>query len=377
MCDIGTSKKVLFICATSKMVLHFRSDLIKRFQAEGCAVSIIAFDDKYGDEIKNTLGVDFYCVNDNNRGLNPLKVLTLKKRYLKIIKDVKPDLVFTFMMKPNIYGVRAAKKAGVKRIFSMVEGLGDVFIYNSLKWKIIRLVVSNGYRKSFKFAEKVFFLNDDDMGEFIKRKLIKEQQCERINGIGVNLSDFKFKPLKNTNTFLMVARMIETKGVLEYCKAARIVKEKYPNAVFEYIGEEGSIKLSDIQEYIDDGSIVYRGEVDDVRPYLENCAVFVLPSYYREGLPMSIMEAEATGRAIITTDNVGCRETVENEKNGFLIRIKDYNNLAEKIMRFLEDKNLLNSMGQNSRLLAKEKFDRDTINDYIIKKIFDNVEKTQ
>ena len=368
MCDIGTSKKVLFICATSKMVLHFRSDLIKRFQAEGCAVSIIAFDDKYGVQIKNTLGVDFFCVNDNNRGLNPLKVLTLKKRYLKIIKEVKPDLVFTFMMKPNIYGVRAAKKAGIKRIFSMVEGLGDVFIYNSFKWKLIRFVVSNGYRKSFRFAEKVFFLNDDDKGEFIKRKLIKEEQCERINGIGVNLSEFEYKPLKNTNTFLMVARMIETKGVLEYCKAARIVKQKYPHAVFKYIGEEGSIKISDIQEYIDDKSIEYLGETDDVRPYLEDCAVFVLPSY-REGVPISVSEAAAMGRALIVTNVPGCKETVVDGYNGYLVEKDNVEELAAKMRKLLENNELIEKMGKNSHTLAENKFNSNKINNQILRKV--------
>lgn len=366
MCEkaITVNNKILFLCATSKMVLSFRTELIKKFQNEGYQITVVAFDDVYSKQIIN-LGVDFYCVNDNNRGVNPFKILTLKNRYCKIIKQVKPDVVFTFMMKPNIYGALAAKKAGVKRIYSMVEGLGDAFVYNTLKWRLIRLIVSRGYRKSFKYVEKVFFLNEDDKGEFIKRKLIKENKCERINGIGVNLSKFEYKPLINTNTFLMVARMIETKGIFEYCKAARIVKRKYPEASFGYLGEEGSVKVSDIQEYIDDGSIVYYGVTDDVRPFLEKCSVFVLPSYYREGLPMSIMEAEATGRAVITTDNVGCRDTIEYGKNGFLIEIKNIDSLTEKMCLLLEDKTLLEKMGKHSRVLAEQKFNSKIINEQI------------
>ena len=366
--SIAKDNKILFCCATSKMVLSFRTELIKKFQDEGYHVSVVTFDDAYSKQILD-LGVDFYCVDDNNRGLNPLKILTLKNRYYKIIKRVKPDVVFTFMMKPNIYGVIAAKKAGVKRIYSMVEGLGDVFIYDTLKWKLIRLFVTNGYKKSFKAVDKVFFLNEEDKGEFIKRKLIQESKCERINGIGVNLSKYEYKPLKHANKFLMVARMIKAKGILEYCKAARIVKTKYNDVTFGYLGEESTVKLADIQEYIDDGSIVYYGVTDDVRPFLEDCSVFVLPSYYREGLPMSIMEAESVGRAIITTDNVGCRDTVENGKNGFLVPTKNVDELVEKIEFFVLNPQKTIEMGENSRILAEQKFDSKKINEIVFSTI--------
>ena len=357
-------KKILLLCVTSQNVITFRAGFIKTLQEKGYEVSVVAFDDEYQEEIQK-LNVAFYCVKEENRGMNPLKILTLKGKYKKFIRQIQPDVVFTFMLKPNTFGVMASKSAGVKNIYSMVEGAGDVFIHNSLKWKIIRFVVCKLYKKSFKRVKKVFFLNNDDKAEFIKRKLVKEKQCVVIHGIGVDLEKFAFKPVKNERTFLMIARMLETKGVYEYCQCARIVKQKYPDAVFNYLGAEGNVKISDIQEYIDDGSINYLGTAKDVRPYLEDCSVFVLLSHYREGLPMSIMEAEATGRAILTSDNIGCRETIINEYNGFLVEKKNYQALAERCCELIENPYKTREMGENSRIFAEKEFDSKKINQVI------------
>ncbi|MBQ8658076.1 MAG: glycosyltransferase family 4 protein [Clostridia bacterium] len=358
-------KKILLLCVTSQNVITFRAGLIKTLQENGCAVSVVAFDDEYKEEIK-ALNVDFYCIKEKNRGMNPLKILSLKGKYKKLIQTIQPDTVFTFMLKPNTFGVKAAKSAGIKNIYSMVEGAGDVFIHNSLKWKAVRFVVCRLYKSSFKNVKKVFFLNNDDKTDFLARKLVKEEQCEVVHGIGVDLEKFPCKPIKNQRSFLMIARMLETKGVYEYCKCARIVKQKYPDAVFNYLGAEGTVKLADIQEYIDDGSVNYLGTTKDVRPYLEECSAFVLPSY-REGMPMSIMEAEATGRAIITSDNVGCRDTVENEYNGFLVEKQDYSALAERCLEIIANEEKIIEMGKNSRTFAEKYFDSRAINEQIYK----------
>ena len=256
-------KKILLLCVTSQNVITFRARLIKALQEKGYAVSVVAFDNEYKEDIAK-LKVDFYCIEEKNRSMNPLKILSLKGKYKKLIKQINPDIVFTFMLKPNTFGVLAAKSAGVENIYSMVEGAGDAFIHNSLKWKIVRSVVCALYRKAFKHSKKVFFLNTDDKTEFIQKHLVTAEQCEIVHGIGVDLEKFSFKPLQNTKTFLMVARMLETKGVYEYCKCARLVKQKYPDAVFNYLGAEGTVKLADIQEYIDDGSITYLGTTKDV-----------------------------------------------------------------------------------------------------------------
>ncbi len=359
--------KILLITPTSNQVVGFRKNLIEHMQKEGYDVAVLTFDDEFKQTIVERK-IEFHCVPNKNRSLNPFKTLTLKNKYCAVIKKVNPDIVFTFMIKPNTFGVLAAKNAGVKNIFSMVEGAGDVFINNGLKWRVIRKIVCHLYRKAFKNCKKVFFLNNDDKTEFVHRRLVKSEQCEIIHGIGVDLEKFAYKPIKNYKTFLMVARMLKTKGVYEYCKCARIVKQKYPDAVFNYVGAEGTVKLADIQEYIDDGSINYLGTTNDVRPYLED-ALFLLLSSYREGMPMSIMEAEAVGRGIITSDSVGCRDTVVDGYDGFIVPRGDYEQMAEKVIWCIEHPEEAEQMGKNARKLAEEKFDQKKINTNILSTI--------
>lgn len=357
-------EKITLIINNSSHIIGFRFNLIQRLKKE-YEVSVIAFDDKYQDDA-DKMNVKFYCVNANNRSLNLLQNLTIVGQIQKILEDIKPDKVFTFMLKPNTFGVFAAKKAGVKDIYSMVEGAGDVFINTGFKWGMIRKIVCFLYKNAFKSSKKVIFLNKDDKAEFIARGLAKESQCELIPGIGVDIEKFSFQPIKNYRTFLMIARMLKTKGVYEYCETARQVKKKYPDAVFNYLGAEGTVKLSDIQSYIDDGSINYLGTTKDVRPYLAECSLLLLSSY-REGMPMSIMEAEAIGRAIITTDNIGCRDTVEDGYNGFLVKLGDTNQAVEKVCYFIEHPEEVVRMGANSRKFAEQHFDSKQINSRLVK----------
>ena len=348
----------------SANVINFRKNLITFLQEKGHSICIIAHDNLREKDIRD-LGVDFYCVKQDNRGLNPFAILKYRKNLTKIIKKEKPDAVFTFQLKPNTFGVKASKKAGVKNIYSMVEGLGDVYIKTGLKWKIIRTVVNKLYRSAFKVSKAVLFLNNDDKQEFINRKLAKENKCFVINGIGVDLNHFKQKPLKNNNTVLMVARMLKSKGVYEYLECARRVKKIIPTATFNYLGAEGDISCENIKEYIDDGSVNYLGVVKDVRPYLEDATMFILPTFYREGLPMSIMEAESMGRAIITTNSVGAKETVVDGYNGFKVETKNVEQLVEKVTYLLENQEKAIEMGQNSRTFAEQNFDKDKINNDI------------
>ncbi len=360
-----SKKKILMICNTSQNIFTFRLPLIKKFQEEDYEVSTITFDNNYEEDLKNE-GIKLYYINDKNRSLNPLKILTLKNKYYKIIKHINPDIVFTFQLKPNIFGVKAAKKAGVKNIFAMVEGAGDAFINKSLKWKIIKFVETKLYKQAFKGIKKVFFLNNDDKLEFEELKLIKPEQSVVVNGIGVDLDKFAFKAVnKQSNKFIMIARMQHTKGVFEYCKCARLVKQSHPEAEFMYLGSEGSVKVSDIQEYINDGSVNYLGITKDVRPYIEDSLALILPSYYREGLPMTIMEAESIGRCVITSNGIGCRETVEDNYNGYRINHNDINSMAKKCIEILENKDLAVTLGKNSRRFAEDKFAEKKINSTI------------
>ena len=355
--------KILLLCTTSNSIIGFRKGLIEKLQAEGHEIFAAAFDEDNKDLILSRK-INFYNVENANRSLNPFKILSLKKRYKKLIKQTNPDVVFTFMLKPNVFGTVAAKKAGVPKIFSMVEGTGDVFINNGVKWKLIRSLVCKLYKKAFRCANKVFFLNNDDKNEFVNRKLVEESKCEMVFGIGVDIKRFAFTPIKNTKTFLMIARMLKTKGVLEYFEAARKVKEKFPDAIFNYIGAEGTVSIEDVSKYIKNGDVNYLGTTDDVRPFLEETSVYVLPSY-REGMSVSIMEAEAVGRAVITTDTNGCRDVIVDGQNGFLVPVGNSERLAEKMIWFLENPNEIENMGKQSRSFAQENFNSVEINEKI------------
>lgn len=362
-------KKILLLCGASQTVLNFRVGLIKALIESGWQVSVSVLDSKFKEEIQTLAIENLYCAEENNRSVNPFAALRLEKYYKKIIKESQPEAVMTFMLKPNTFGVAAAHKAGVKNIVSMVEGAGDVFINRGLKWAILRKLVCFLYKKFFRYCKRVVFLNRDDQTEFVGRRLVKEEQCALLPGIGVNLDRFAFKPLKNQRTFLMVARMLKTKGIYEYCECARIVKRKYPDAVFDYLGAESNVTLADIREYLDDGSVNYLGVAKDVRSYLENCTIFMLPSSYREGVPMSIMEAEAVGRAVITSDNIGCKETVKDGYNGFLVPKGDAEMMAEKAIWCIEHPKKAEEMGRNARAFAEEKFNQRKINEKIIGEI--------
>ena len=358
-------KSILLICSSSQNIYNFRIPLIEQLKEVGYQVYTLAFDSKFADNLKQKK-INLETVDDDNRNVNPFSAILLKNKYFRIIRKINPDIVFTFMAKPNVFGVMSAKKANVKSIFSMVEGAGDPFYYKTIKWRLIKSIECYLYRKAFKHSKKVFFLNNDDKNEFSNLKLVREEQSELISGVGVDLDYFSFKPIKEKACFLMASRLLKTKGVMEYCECARRVKQVFPDAVFNLIGFEGDIKVSDIKEYISEGSINYLGFVKDVRERLEHTTVCILPSFYREGLPMSIMEAEAVGRPVITTDNVGCRDAVVDGYNGFLVKQKSIDALVEKCIYFIDNFDKVVDMGINARKYAEIKFNCKLINKKII-----------
>ena len=359
--------KIALICNRNYSVKRFRKNLIEDLKKEGYQVSLVIIDDS--DEKIIIDDVDIHYIQDNNRSINPLKKIKLQKEIENVLSIIKPNKVFTFQVTPNTFGILAAHNNKIDDIYSMVEGAGDVFIFNTLKWKLIRFFTCILYRNAFKYVKKVFFLNDDDKDEFIERRLVQKNQCIVVPGIGVDTDYFAYKPITNTNTFLMIARMMPAKGVIEYCKVARIVKKVHPETVFNYIGEEFTLTKKDIQEYIDDGSINYLGYQEDVRPFIENCFVYVHPSYYREGFPMVIMEACSVGRATIGLHNVGAKEIIKDGYNGFLVEKYNLNDLANRIIYAIEHKKEMIEMGKNARTLAKNKFNSVLINERIIKHV--------
>ena len=357
--------KILVIAARNKTVFNFRGDLIKDMITHGNEVYVTGPNQEYVDDIL-ALGVseliEVPLVKDNTSIKGDLKYLT---HLCKTVKRVSPDIVFSYNIKPVVYGSFASRVAKVQHIFAMVTGMGRVYTSNSPKAKALRVITKTLYKNAFRSCEKVIFQNRDDIHEMVSSGCLPELKTAVVNGSGVNMQRFIKSPLPESPVFLMVGRIIREKGVLEFCEAARQLKKTRPQAKCILLGgfdsSIGALKSDDIETYICDGSVEHYEEVKDPIEFYSNCSVFVLPSYYREGLPRTILEAMSCGRPVITTDWTGCREPIKDGINGFLVPIKDSKSLAEK-MEILCDYETACAMGEEAYQTCLEKYDVNIVN---------------
>ena len=358
--------KILVISPKNKTVFNFRGDLIKDMIAKGNDVYVTGPNRDYEEDIlalgvKKLIEIPF--VKDNTSVFGDLSYLRNLKQ---VISTLRPDLVFSYTIKPVIYGSIAAKNAKVSHIYAMVTGLGRVYANDGLKTKIVRMVTKILYKKAFKACDKVIFQNRDDIEELVSDGYLTKEKTVQVNGSGVNMKRFSKAPLPEKPAFLMVSRVIREKGIMEYCEAAQSVKKEFPDVQCILLGgfdaSIGALKREDIEPYISDGSIEYPGEVKDPVSYFEKSSVFVLPSYYREGLPRTILEAMACGRPVITTDWPGCREPIENGINGYLVSIKDSELLADKMKQIISNDVQLQQMSEAAYKTCTEKYDVNIIN---------------
>lgn len=356
--------KILLICEASWTVISFRKELVEYLNSQGHETYLITGDDDRLEEISSFTNAKL--IRFTNRSMNPIKLTKLKKSIRNYIKEIKPDVVMSFFIKPNTVGVKAAYQAGVRNIFPMVEGLGDPFQPKNFKGKLIRFVCTSMYKSAFKKAKKVFFLNHDDHKYFIEHKMCKESQGVVIPGIGIDTSKFSVTPLPKDNSVLMMSRLIESKGIYDFCKIARRVREENPNITFNLLGKEASISKEDLKEYIENGDINYLGATNDVKPYIEKSSLLLLPSTYREGLPRSILEAMAMGRATAAYKNVGVNECVYDKETGVLSKPHDIEGLAKEIINLFNNKEILAQYGKNARKKAEEVFDSSIVNKKIL-----------
>ena len=359
------AKKFLMVGPKTKAVVNFRGDLLCDIKKKGYEVVVVVPENVDKSFFKQN-GIKVRLVNLNKNSLSVFGAFSYYRNLKKIIKEEAPDKVFSFTIKPVIFGSIAANRAGVKEIYSLICGLGMIFSSDTLKMHILRFVGSHLYKYALKYNKKVIFQNRDDINEFVARELVKRSQCELVNGSGVNLKKFSRNNLpKDKVSFLMVSRVIKEKGVMEYFKAAKIVKEKYPDAEFAYIGaidkNKNAINMEELKPFIDEGVIKYIPETNHVEKYVSECSVFVLPSYYREGIPRTILEALAMGRPVLTTNTPGCRETVIEGKNGWFVQVKRAADLAEKMEWMIEHKADLKKMGDKSYAMCLERFTIDII----------------
>ena len=361
--------KIAVLSSHTPSLFWFRMDMMQSFKALGHEVIAIGNEscDKWADMF-NANGIKYIAADISRNGTNPLKDLKTLKSLRAILKQEKPDKLFTYQAKTVIYGGIAANMLGIKEVYPLIAGVGSVFLSNDIKSKIIRFILKTEYRYAMRKSPNVFFQNNDDVKVFCDNKITKSEKVVILNGSGVNLEKFTQKSLPNEPTFLCISRLIKDKGVYEYLQAARIVKDKYPQSRFLLVGPYDSnpsaLKPEELQPYIDDGIVEYFGEATDVRPYLEMCNTFVLPSY-REGTPKTVLEAMATGRAIITTDATGCRETVVNGENGYLVPIKDIGALSKAMVDLIENPDKISKMAECGLKIVKEKFDVNIVNNKI------------
>ena len=357
--------KFLLISPKNRTVYNFRGDLIRSIAQMGYEVVVTGPDQTDVDKIE-ALGARFVEIPMNKNGTSILNDLKYCRQLKKLMQKEKPDVTLGYTVKPVVYGAIAARLAGVKSINGMVTGGGYTFVSKTFKAKVLGLIVRFLYRIGFRCSDHVIFQNPDDLEEFCGRGLVKKEKCHIVNGSGVNTDHFAPAPYPETATFFMLSRLLKSKGVREYLQAAEIVKEKYPEAKFNLLGKyetamQDAIPKAEVEEYIDKGIIHRFEETDDVRPYYEQCSVYVLPSY-REGTPRTVLEAMAMGRAIITTDVAGCRSTVINGKTGYLLPEKDPEALAEAMIKFIDDPDLIKSMGAAGRKYVTDKYDVNKVN---------------
>ena len=320
------------------------------------------------------LGAEPLDIGLSRVSMNPILDAFAVFKLSHLLRRISPDITLSYFIKPVIFGSFAAWMARVPKRFSMIEGLGYVFINDTISksWRrsLLRWVVCRLYKCALNLNNKVFFLNKDDISQFVKEGIVAYNKVVWIDGIGLDLDHFRpAKKVLEPVTFILIARLLREKGVYDFVNAARQVRERYPTARFFLVGSvdknPGSVSVAEIRKWTLEDLLECPGQVKDVRTWLMKSSVFVLPSY-REGLPRSIQEAMAMGLPIITTDSVGCRDTIEDCVNGFLVPVRDPEALAKTMTRFLKNPDLIATMGQAGRRTAEKRFDVHNINCQII-----------
>lgn len=360
------TKKIAVLSSHTPSLFWFRMDMMKSFQSYGYEVYALGneseceWTEKFAEN-----GVTYRQINVERNGVNPLHDLKAMASIKGVLSEIMPDKIFTFQAKTIIYGGIAANMLGIKEVYPLIAGMGSVFLKDDIKTKAIRQVMIQEYKMGMRLAPTVFFQNKDDEKIFRDNHIITKQNVVLIPGSGVNCEKFSLQDMPEVFAFLCISRLIRDKGVYEYLEACREIKKKHPEVkcllVGPYDTNPSALKPEELKAFIDEGTIEYFGEQDDVRPYLAQCNVFVLPSY-REGTPKTNLEAMASGKAVITTNAPGCKETVVDGENGYLVPVKDVKAIVQKMEYMIEHPEVTANMGLAGRKIAEEKFSVDIVN---------------
>jgi glycosyltransferase involved in cell wall biosynthesis len=369
----NASFDVAVVAGHGESVVRFRGSLMKEMRARDLSVIAIAPD--LTESTRQWLrreGIAFEQLSLTRAGTNPVRDAMYCWELTRALRVHRPRVLLAYTVKPIVYGLPVARISGVERCYALVTGLGYAFLEGSDRWvgRLVRLL----YRAALGGADGVFFQNPDDRALFREQRLLGPGVPSFVvNGSGIDLQSFVPTPVPSGPVrFLMIARLLRDKGVREYAAAARSLRARYSDATFSLAGyldpNPSAIQRRELDEWIAEGAIDFMGELDDVRPALQASTVYVLPSY-REGTPRTVLEAMATGRAIVTTDVPGCRETVVHGENGYLVAPRSETELAAAMEKFLEQPALAHQMGAASRRIAERKYDVRLVNEDMLQQM--------
>lgn len=363
--------RFLLVGGFAESLLNFRGALIDELLRNGVEVHVAApgLDEGEVAQALRERGAIPHTIPLQRTGMNPMADMGAFFSLWRLMTRLQPGVFLGYTIKPVIYGLLAARLAGVKRRYALITGLGYAFQDQPVgaKARLVSGVARRLYRLALRCAHRVFFQNPDDEALFRTLGLMDGgTPSEVVNGSGVDTGYFSYVPVAEGKTvFLMIARLLVAKGVREYAQAAAQLRQQHPHVSFQLAGwlDDGpdSIAADELAAWVASGTLEYLGRLADVRPALSGCTVYVLPSY-REGTPRTVLEAMATGRAVITTDTPGCRETVIDGDNGYLVPMADSDALASAMRRFIAAPDLARDMGERSRVIAEEKYDVHRVN---------------
>lgn len=354
--------RIVVLSSHTPSLFWFRIDMMHEFQRQGYEVYAVGNEtEAKWRERFDAVEIPYRQIEVSRNGTSVIKDIKTLISIKKLLHELRPDKIFTYQAKTVIYGGIAARMLGIKEVYPLIAGVGSVFLSDSIKSKVIQYILSIEYRIALREAQVVFFQNSDDLKTYKKNKIVTEKnRIVMIPGSGVNTERFYPVPFPEAFAFLFIGRLIRDKGIIEYLEACRAIKERHPEVrcllVGPYDSNPTAIKAKDLQPYLVDGTVEYFGEQKDVKRFIDKCCVYVLPSY-REGMPKTVLEAMACGRAVLTTDAPGCRETVLGEENGLLIPIKNTESLVSAMERLVNNPILAREMGRKGRKIAEERFD--------------------
>jgi glycosyltransferase involved in cell wall biosynthesis len=361
--------RILILSSLTYSLVNFRGALLRSMVEAGHDVTAVGPDrDEDAELLLRAWGISLRHVPMSRTGTNPAGDLRLLWAYVSLIREVQPDIVLAYTQKPIVYGGIAARLAGRARFFALMSGLGHAFSPDAAVAGWLRKLICLLYREGVRKARAIFVFNSADRQDMLDLGIIDEsQRVVQVPGSGVDVERFAARPLPEQPHFLMVSRLMRNKGVMEFLEAARDVARTHPQVRFGILGRPdpqnpqglGERECADLAARY---PVRFLPPTTDVRPHLADCSAFVLPSYYREGLPRTILEAMATGRAIVTTNMPGCRDAVEDGRSGIVVPPRDPCALAAAMRRLLDDPQACAAMGARSRRLAEDIYDVRRVN---------------